>query len=69
MFTASTREALETLELRISYKIVNVVVDSGASCNLMSDHVFHFLTGGEVPLAGCDKKCVCIHISCEVTPG
>ena len=39
----------ETLELRINDKIVNVVVDSGASCNLMSEHVFHSLTGGKYP--------------------
>ena len=37
-------------------KKVNVVVDSGASCNLMSEHVFHSLTGGKVFLAGCDKN-------------
>ena len=56
VFTASTSEALETLALRINDKIVDVIVDSGASCNLMSEHVFHSLTGGKAPLAGCDKN-------------
>ena len=46
MFTASTSEALESLELRINDKVINVIVDSGASCNLMSEHVFHSMTGG-----------------------
>ena len=54
MFTASTSEGLETLELCINDKLINVV-DSGASCNLMSEHVFHSLTGGKAPLAKCDK--------------
>ena len=44
VFAASTSEGLETFELCINDKIVNVIVDSGASCNLMSEHVFHFLT-------------------------
>ena len=56
VFTASKSEALETLELRINDKIVDVIVDSGASCNLMSEHVFHSLIGGKAPLAGCDKN-------------
>ncbi|KAK2548046.1 Gag polyprotein [Acropora cervicornis] len=55
VFTASTSECFETLELCINDKIVNVIVDSGASCNLMSEHVFHSLTGGKAPLAECDK--------------
>ena len=56
VFTASTSEGLGILELCINDKIINVIVDSGASCNLMSEHVFHSLTGGKVPLAGCDKN-------------
>ena len=55
LFTASTSECFETLGLCISDKIVNVIVDSGASCNLMSEHVFHSLTEGKAPLAECDK--------------
>ena len=49
VFTATTSEALETLELHLNDKIINVIVDSGASCNLMSEHVFHSLTGGKHP--------------------
>ena len=56
MFTASSGEALETLELRINDKIIDVIADSGASCNIMSEHVFHSLTGGKAPLAGCNKN-------------
>ena len=33
VFTASTSEGLETLELRINDKIFNIIVDSGASYN------------------------------------
>ena len=55
VFTTSSSEGLETLELCINDKIVNVIVDSGASCNLMSERVFHSLTGGKAPLAGCNK--------------
>ena len=44
MFTDSTNEALQILELHKNDKIINVIVDSGASCNLMSEHVFHSLT-------------------------
>ena len=56
VFTTSSGEALETLELRINDKIIDVIVDSGASCNIMSEHAFHSLTGGEAPLAGCNKN-------------
>jgi len=56
VFTASTSEGLETLELCRNDKLINVIVDSGASCNLMSEHVFHSLTGGKAPLAKCDKN-------------
>ena len=33
LFTASTSEGLKTLELHINDEIINVTVDSGASCN------------------------------------
>ena len=45
VFTASTSEGLETLELRLNDKIIDIIVDSGASCKLMSERVFHSLTG------------------------
>ena len=54
VFTASTNEALETLELGINDKIINVIADSGAtviSCQSMCS-----LTGRKGPLAGYDKN-------------
>ena len=56
MFTATTSNSLETLELCINDKITNVIVDSGARCNLMSEHVFHYLTRGKASLTGFDKN-------------
>ena len=56
VFTATTAEGLESLELRINNKLVNVIVDSGASCNLMSEDVFKFITRGETTLAECDRS-------------
>ena len=49
VFTATTGEGLESLELRINNKLVNVIVDSGASCNLMSEDVLNLLPGGKQP--------------------
>ena len=46
VFAASTTEGLETLELRINDRLAVVIVDSGASCNLMSQDEFQSLTGG-----------------------
>ena len=34
----------------------NVIVDSGASCNLMSEEVFDLVTGGSVKLLECNKR-------------
>ena len=56
VFTATIGEGLETLELRINNKLVNVIVDSGASCNLVSEDVFKFITRGETTLAECDRS-------------
>ena len=55
VFSASTSEGLETLELCINDKLTTVIVDSGASCNLMSENVFQSLTGGVTALAKCDR--------------
>ena len=49
VFTASSSETLETFELRINDKIIDVNVDLGVSCNLMSERVFHSPTGGKAP--------------------
>ena len=56
VFTATTGEGLESLELRINNKLVDVIVDSGSSCNLMSEDLFHFITRGETTLAECDRS-------------
>ena len=56
VFTASTGENLDTLELRINDKMINVIVDSGASCNLMSERVFDSIRGKKRLLARCDKN-------------
>ena len=40
----------------IADKSVKVVVDSGASCNLMSEDVFVYVTGGRVSLSETSKK-------------
>ena len=56
VFTVSSGEKLESLELRINDKIINVIVDSGASCNLMSERVFHSIRGKKRLLARCDKN-------------
>ena len=55
-FTTTTGENLETLELLINDKIINVIVDSVAGCNHMSDRVFHSIRGGKGLLARCDKN-------------
>lgn len=44
-----------TLELIIEDKFINTVIDSGASCNLMSEE-FNFLTGSRVKVLECTKK-------------
>ncbi|CAB4006666.1 Transposon Tf2-9 poly [Paramuricea clavata] len=44
------------LELKIEDKFVKIVIDSGASCNLISHEMLDFITGGKVNLSPCDKK-------------
>lgn len=41
--------------MRENAKIINVIVDSGSGCNLVTEHMFHSLTWGKAPLAGFDK--------------
>ena len=55
VFSASTSEGLETLELCINDTLTSVIVDSGASCNLLSENVLQSLTGGVTALAKCDR--------------
>lgn len=61
VFTASAGEKLETLDLYINDKVTGVIIiDSGASRNLMPEHVFQSLMGGgggrAVTLSECDRN-------------
>lgn len=40
----------------IEDKLVNVFIDSGASCNLMSEETFNFVAGGNARLLECNKR-------------
>lgn len=40
----------------IEDKLVNVVIDPGASCNLMSEETFNFVAGGNDRLLECNKR-------------
>ena len=44
------------MELLYDDKLVNLVVDSGASCNLTSEEIFNFITGGNARLLDCNKR-------------
>ena len=56
VFIAGTTDGQNTMELMIEDKLVNIVVDSGASCNLMSEEMFNFITGGNARLLECNKR-------------
>jgi hypothetical protein len=46
-FTAADNpQSPSTLPILIENKVIDVVVDSGASCNLISHEVFQFVLGG-----------------------
>ena len=44
------------LKLKFEDKIINIIIDSGASCNLISEQIFNQIAGGKVDLSACDKK-------------
>ena len=46
VFCATRDQGSSSMELSIRDKIVNVIIDSGASCNLMSQTTFDLLSGG-----------------------
>ena len=56
VFSARSGDAQNTVEMLIQDKPINIIIDSGANCNLMSEGVFEFLTGGNVSLLECDKR-------------
>lgn len=55
VFNTYTEEDSSTLGLKISDQIVKVSVDSGASCNLMSEETFKQLSSWRIVLAPCNK--------------
>ena len=56
VFSARSGEAQNTVEMLIEDKPINVIIDSGANCNLMSEGVFEFVKGGNASLLECDKR-------------
>ena len=56
VFNAGTTDGQNTMELMIEDKLVNIVIDSGASCILMSEEMFNFVTGGKARLLECNKR-------------
>ena len=54
VFNAGNNDGQNTMELVIDDKLVNVVIDSGASCNLMSEETFNFVGGGNARLLECN---------------
>jgi hypothetical protein len=56
--TADNPQSPSTLPILIENKLIDVVVDSGASCNLISHEVFQSLLGGGgvVPVTACSKQ-------------
>ena len=56
MFNAESTDGQNTMKLMIENKLVDVVIDSGASCNLISEEIFHFVTGNNAGLLECNKR-------------
>ena len=56
VFNAGTTDGQNIMELMIEDKLVNIVIDSGASCNLMSEEMFDLITGSNARLLECNKR-------------
>ena len=56
VFSARSREAQNTVEMLLEDQPINITIDSGANCNLMSERAFEFVKGGNVSLLECDKR-------------
>ena len=56
VFSARSGEEQNTVEILNEDKPINVIIDSGANCNLMSEGVFEFVKGGNVSLLECNKR-------------
>lgn len=48
LFSAGATDEENTLELIIEEKLIDTVIDSGASCSSIPEEVFNFVTGGRV---------------------
>ena len=55
VFSASDSES-NTLPLKIEDEPVNVIIDSGATCNLMSEQMFDKVSKGKLELLKTDRK-------------
>ena len=56
VFSADDANKGNVLKLKIEDKIIYFIIDSGASCNLISEQIFNQIAGGKVDLSACDKK-------------
>ena len=56
VFSAGNSEGQNTIEMLIEDKPVNVVIDSGENCNLMSEEVSKSIIGGITILLVCKKR-------------
>ena len=54
-YTGDTADR-NSLKLQIEDKITNIIFDSGASCNLISEEIFDLVTGGSVKLLECKRR-------------
>ena len=56
LLTPDSLESPSTIPVLIEDKPIDKVVDSGASCNLISHEVFQSMFGGIVPFTPCNKQ-------------
>ena len=56
VFNTGSTDGQNTMERVIEEKLINVVIDSGASRNLMSEETFNFVAGSNARLLECNKK-------------
>ena len=56
VFSARSREAQNTVEILFEDQPINVTIDSGANCNLMSERIFEIVKGGNASLLECDER-------------
>ena len=54
VFSIRDGVAQNTVEMLIEDKPVNIVIDSGANCNLKLERIFEFVTGCNASLLDCN---------------